>query len=279
MVVQSGSVATDPEGQPAGTYIKLVLQNVENPLYINVGSLIEYVTSGSQTGDMVVVTVSDDHKVTATITDGTINKEKLAAGVQTSLGLANNSVQKEAGKRLMTDEEGTKLAGIDAGAQVNVIETVKVNGVALVPDAAKAVDVTVPTGALASKDKVAEGDLEEALATKINGKADQTTVAALDQRVQVVEGKAHEHTNKALLDTYTQTEADLADAVSKKHEHINKTVLDGITAEKITAWDKVSEKANDADLATIAKTGNVNDLVQTAGDVLVFDCGSSSVNI
>ena len=200
MVVQSGSVVTDPEGQPAGTYIKLVLQNVENPLYINVGSLIEYVTSGSQTGDMVVVTVSDDHKVTATITDGTINKEKLAAGVQTSLGLADNSVQKEAGKRLMTDEEGTKLEGIEAGAKVNVIETVKVNGVALVPDAAKAVDVTVPTGALASKDKVAEGDLEEALATKINGKADQTTVTALDERVQVVEGKAHEHTNKAELD-------------------------------------------------------------------------------
>ena len=26
---------------------------------------------------------------------------------------------------------------------------------------------------------------------------------------------AHSHTNKALLDTYTQTEADLADAVAK----------------------------------------------------------------
>ena len=207
MVVQSGSVVTNPEGQPAGTYIKLVLQNVADPLYINVVSLIEYVTSGSQTGDIVVVTVSDDHKVTATITDGTVTKAKLAAEVQTSLGLADNSVQKEAGKRLMTDAEGTKLTGIAANAQVNVIETVKVNGVALVPDGLKAVDVTVPTGALASKDKVAEADLATALATKI------------------------------------------------------------------------SEKANDADLATIAKTGNVNDLIQTAGDILVFDCGSSSVNI
>jgi hypothetical protein len=37
-----------------------------------------------------------------------------------------------------------KLAGIEAGAQVNVIETVKVNGVALVPTA-KAVDIPVPT--------------------------------------------------------------------------------------------------------------------------------------
>lgn len=37
-------------------------------------------------------------------------------------------------------------------------------------------------------------------------------------------------------------------------------------------------KANNADLAKIAKTGNVNDLVQTAGDVLVFDCGGSTGN-
>lgn len=253
MVVQSGSVVTNPEGQPAGTYIKLVLQNVADPLYINVGSLIEYVTSGSQAGDMVVVAVSDDHKVTATITDGTVTKAKLATEVQTSLGLADNSVQKETGKRLMTDEEGTKLEGIAVGAQVNVIETVKVNGTPLVPDGSKAVDVAVPTGALASKDKVTEADLEETLATKINGKADKTAVTALDERVKVVEGKAHEHTNK--------------------------TVLDGITSEKVTAWDKVSEKANDKDLAAIAKTGNVNDLIQTVGDVLVFDCGSSSVNV
>jgi hypothetical protein len=37
--------------------------------------------------------------------------------------------------------------------------------------------------------------------------------------------------------------------------------------------------AKDADLAAIAKSGNVNDLIQTAGDVLVFDCGTASKNI
>ena len=42
---------------------------------------------------------------------------------------------------------------------------------------------------------------------------------------------------------------------------------------------EIAKKANDADLAAIAKSGNVNDLIQTAGDVLVFDCGSSSVNV
>ena len=89
MVVQSGAVVENPEGQAAGTYIKLVLQNVKTPLYINVGDLIEYVTSGSAEGDMVVVAVSDDHKVTATITDGTITLAKLSTEVQTAIGKAH----------------------------------------------------------------------------------------------------------------------------------------------------------------------------------------------
>ena len=47
----------------------------------------------------------------------------------------------------------------------------------------------------------------------------------------------HTHKNKELLDTYKQTEADLANAVSKVHEHGNKSVLDGITSAKVTSWD------------------------------------------
>lgn len=53
------------------------------------------------------------------------------------------------GKVLSTNDyttaEKNKLAGIAAGAQVNTITTVKVNGTALTPDTNKAVDVTVPT--------------------------------------------------------------------------------------------------------------------------------------
>lgn len=54
MVVKSGSVVTNPTGQPKGTYIKLVLANATNDtLYIDVGGLIEYVTSGSAAADEV----------------------------------------------------------------------------------------------------------------------------------------------------------------------------------------------------------------------------------
>ena len=89
MVVESGAVVENPSGQDAGTYIELRLQNVADPIYINVGSLIEYVTSGSAAGDMVVVAVSDDHKVTATITDGSITAAKLNGDVQASLNKAH----------------------------------------------------------------------------------------------------------------------------------------------------------------------------------------------
>lgn len=47
----------------------------------------------------------------------------------------------------------------------------------------------------------------------------------------------HTHANKELLDTYTQTEADLANAVAKVHDHGNKDVLDGITSDKVNSWD------------------------------------------
>jgi hypothetical protein len=155
MVVKSGAVVTNPEGQTAGTYLVLTLANSTNDkVYIDVGNLIEYVTSGSGANDMVKIAVSADHKVTASITDGSITKAKLATAVQGSLDKADSAIQqaglttalvpyaktadvakdyvaKETGKRLMTDAEGTKLQGIEAGAQVNKIESIKVGGTAL----------------------------------------------------------------------------------------------------------------------------------------------------
>ena len=66
---------------------------------------------------------------------------------------------------------------------------------------------------------------------------------AMNARVNALEADTHTHANKALLDTYTQTEANLADAVDKKHSHDNKTVLDGITTEKVSAWDAAEANA------------------------------------
>lgn len=46
---------------------------------------------------------------------------------------------------LMSAADKTKLDGVATGAQVNTIETVKVNSSALTPDTSKAIDIKVPT--------------------------------------------------------------------------------------------------------------------------------------
>ena len=56
----------------------------------------------------------------------------------------NMFVQKQANHRLMSDAEGTKLAGIEAGSQVNIIEIIRVNNSAI-PVTNKIVDITIPT--------------------------------------------------------------------------------------------------------------------------------------
>lgn len=84
------------EGRIEGDKLILVLNDANSTeIEINVGSLIEYVTSGSESGDMVVIAIDEiTHKVTATITDGTITKAKLEADIQTTLNKADSALQK-----------------------------------------------------------------------------------------------------------------------------------------------------------------------------------------
>lgn len=145
MVVSSGKVVENPAGQTAGTYIELTLANAaKDKIYINVGDLIEYVTGAEAADGIITTAVDDNHVLTATITDGTITKAKLASAVQDSLDKAETAIQqaglnialegyvaKNGTDRLMTEDEGILLNSVENGAQKNVIETVKVGGKAL----------------------------------------------------------------------------------------------------------------------------------------------------
>ena len=132
-------------------------------LYLPVNDLVDVYTSGSQSGDMVVIAIDGNNQITASITDGTITLAKLHSDVQ---------------------------------AEIN---------------------------------------------------------------------KAHTHSNKALLDTYTQTEADLADAVSKKHEHANKSELDLFeTGDKSKLDTAASKAAANESAITNMKDG---DNLDSFGDV------------
>ena len=71
---------------------------------------------------------------------------------------------------------------------------------------------------------------------KVDGKALSTNDFTNDYKSQVENNTTarHTHNNKTLLDTYTQTETNLEDAVAKKHTHNNKAILDGTTASYTT---------------------------------------------
>lgn len=125
-------------------------------------------------------------------------------------------VDKVEGSRLMTNAEATKLAGIADGAQVNVIEKIKVNGVEQTVGEDKSVDVTVPTGAMANLDEVAEENLNAALKEKVNAAA---------------EGN-HSHANKTVLDGITETKVAAWDAA----EQNAKNYVDGL----VTSNDEVT---------------------------------------
>lgn len=71
----------------------------------------------------------------------------------------------------------SKLGTIADEAQVNVIESVKVNGVAL-SITEKGVDIEVPTGALAALDEVGKDQLDTELAALINSYATKATTLA-----------------------------------------------------------------------------------------------------
>ena len=73
--------------------------------------------------------------------------------------------------------------------------------------------------------------------------------AAVSLNQDVIDSKdaKHTHLNKALLDTYDQTNVDISDAISKKHTHTNKTILDNTTA-SYTTEDKT--KLDGIDLNT-----------------------------
>lgn len=109
--------AQKASGELAGKYIRLTIANSqEHPLYIAAKDLVDIYTSGSAASDNVVISINAQNQITAEIGTGST-----LAGVV------------------------SKVAGIDPGAEVNIIETVKVNGTALTPDSNRAVDVTVPT--------------------------------------------------------------------------------------------------------------------------------------
>lgn len=80
--------------------------------------------------------------------------------------------------------------------------------------------------------------------------------AAERTKWDAAEGKAHTHTNKDLLDSYTQTEENLADAVTKKHSHANAAELAKIETGDKAKWDAAQANAEATAAAALSTAKN-----------------------
>lgn len=170
----------------------------------------------------------------------------------------------------------TTLIGSDASKSVRTIANEEL-AAQLIPENAKESLNTLQEIAQWIQDHPDDVTAIHAAITALQSKVGDTSVAAQIKAVtDPIAAKSHEHANKALLDTYTQTEVNLADAVAKKHSHANATELakfaDGDKAKLDTAVQSITAGTG----LKATKTGT--DVAVDFDDAVtfVFDCGTSA---
>lgn len=113
LFVKSGEIVDNPAGQPAGKYIKLTLQNQDEPIYINVADLVDAYTAGNG------ITISATNEVSAKV----VAENGLSVG---ATGIAMALASGTAAGAMSSADKG-KLDLIDEGATAN---TITLNGAA-----------------------------------------------------------------------------------------------------------------------------------------------------
>ena len=213
MVVESGEVVTNPEGQPEGTYIKLVLANVEAPLYINVATLVDIYKAKANATQVQITVDSNSREISAAIVAGSIGTTELADNAVTTAKIADGNVTKA---KLSTAVQAS-LDKADAAATAAALE------------------------AEVNRAKEAEG---KAL-TDANAYADGLNTA-MNTRVEALEAIDHDHANKAELDKFVDGDKSKLDTTAAKaHEHANKAELDKIAEGDVAKWNAAEKNAKD----------------------------------
>ena len=229
-------------------------------------------TVGTVTEGKTVVEMIEDAKTAATYDDTQVKKDikTNADAIKTISDDYLKAADKTelSGKITANETKLTTLIGEDADKSVRKIANEEL-AAQLIPENAKDSldtlqeiaawiqkhpdDVTAMNASISAlEEKVGDTAVSAQITEAINALKEGDIAGAIT-RIAALEKTTHTHANKELLDTYTQTEANLADAVAKKHSHTNATVLDGITAAKVSNWDA-------------AKTG-VDSLTEKVGTV------------
>lgn len=98
MVVESGVVVQladgEVEGCAAGTYIELKLANVTDPLYINVGTLVDIYKAKANATQVQIAIDSSTREISASIIAGSVGTTELADDAVTTVKIADGNVTK-----------------------------------------------------------------------------------------------------------------------------------------------------------------------------------------
>ncbi len=275
------------EGGSVATQIKTAIEALDVEDAAESG---KYVSAVSETDGKITVTRAALPDYTNTYAAKTHTHEIAnVTGLQAALDA-------KAADADLTTLEGkvTTLIGSDADKSVRTIANEEL-AAQLIPEAAKESldtlgeiaawiqahpdDASAMNSAIeALQTKVGDTSVSAQITTAINELKNGDIKSATD-RIATLEGKSHEHSNKALLDTYTQTEANLADAVAKKHSHANATELakfaDGDKAKLDSAVQTVTAGTG----LTATKTGTNVAIGFDDTVTFVFDCGTASAVI
>lgn len=179
-------------------------------------------------------------------------------------------------RRIANEELAAQLIPETAGAALDTLQEIAA-WIQAHPGDAAAMNAAIEALETKVGDTSVSAQITAAIdALKIGDYAKAADLTAAVGRIATLEGKAHEHANKALLDTYTQTEANLADAVAKKHEHANKAELDKIAEGDKAKWDAAVQTVTAGTGLTATKTGT--DVAIGIDDTVtfIFDCGNST---
>lgn len=161
-------------------------------------------------------------------------------------------------------DHGTEVTGIKADIKANA-------------DDIDGLETRIGAAETAIDTKAAQSDLEGAVTRIGTAEGKITTLEgemdAAEGRLDALETKVGDKTVAA------QIEAAVEDAktdASNKDAVVLAEAQKSIAAAQTALEAEIAKKANNADLAAIAKTGSTDDLVQGAM-VLVFDCGNASM--
>ena len=211
LVVSSGQIVEENGVK----YLRLTIANSSTPVDIAVTDLVDVYTPGNG------IEISNSNEISAKVVTGN-GLSADANGIAMAAADGSNA-------GAMSAADFTKLGTIDASAQTNVIEEIKVDGTALtVTDKSVNIDLS--------------GKADNATVGTLSGRVDSLEAISADTRLNALEalsGDSHTHSNKAVLDTIDQNKVDAWDGVAGSAD----TRIAALEASAST-WNNVADSAD-----------------------------------